>query len=161
MSRRARPRAYRTVDAASGRRRPQGRALGWILAALAAVAVVVLVVLLLQLRQDADAVRAQAESQVQELQVQLRAAEARAQLNSLLAAVRADVDGTALRSQYDDIRSDLQAAYEGAQGAAADTWAELQAGLEELDASLGESTTEAVVSIESMLETLTRRAGEP
>ena len=161
MNRRVRPDPYRASAARPRRQRPRGRVLGWILAVLAAIAVVVLVVLLLQSRQDAGDVRAQAESQVQELQVQLRAAEARAQLNSLLAAVRADVDEAALRSQYDGIRADLQNAYEGAQGTAADTWSVLQAGLEELDASLGESATETVASIQRMLETLTARADEP
>lgn len=142
-------------------RRERGQALGWVIAVIAVIVAVVLIILLVQSRQGAGNVREQADQQMQELQVQLRASEARARLNSLLAAIRADLDEETLRNQYEGIRGDLESAYADAEGTAAETWSQLQASLDELDTAIGESAEDAEASIEQMLDTLSARSQQP
>ena len=142
-------------------RRERGQTLGWVITVIAVIIIVVLVVMLIQSRRGAGDVRQQAEQQVQELQVQLRASEARARLNSLLAAIRADVDEEALRSQYQSIRSDLEAAYEDAEGSAAEMWSRLEEGLDNLDSAIGESAQDAEAAIQGMLDALADQADGP
>lgn len=131
-------------------RRTGGITIGAILGIIALIAVIVIGYLLIR-GNTGNEVQEQAQQETTELQQGFDAAEARARLNGLRSSIESDIDQEALTQQYESIRADLEEAYEGASGEAAETWAQLETSLGELGDQIGQESEEAVATIDRML----------
>lgn len=136
------------------RDRSAGQAVAWILAIVATIAVVVLIVLLVRSGQQVDTAQQQQQEQITQLQDQLSRAEARARLNALKSSINAGVEEESLQTQYDSVRTDLENSFSEASGEAQNVWESIREDLDALGDQIGESSEEAVATIDRMLEQL-------
>ena len=121
-----------------------------------AVAIVGILVLMFALNRPAvDETRENAEAVATSTGASLDRASAQAEAGISLAALRARAEAGAtyedLSEDFAQVRARLATAYEGAEGAAAEEWADIEAGFDELEASARAGSSSFLDSIASLI----------